>query len=98
VRLEIGLIIKNNYMIMNLEEEFNNAVERTKLLSQRPPNDILLKLYALFKQATSGDIQSEKPAGFDFKAMAKHNAWETEKGKSSEVCMQEYIDLVNSLD
>ena len=83
---------------MNLEEEFNNAVERTKLLSQRPSNDILLTLYALFKQATIGDIQSEKPVGFDFKAMAKYNAWETQKGKSTEVCMQEYIDMVNSLD
>ena len=83
---------------MNLEEEFNNAVERTKLLSQRPSNDILLKFYALFKQATVGDIQSEKPVGFDFKAMAKYNAWETQKGKSAEACMQEYIDMVNSLD
>jgi acyl-CoA-binding protein len=83
---------------MNLEEEFNKAVNHTKALSQRPSNQVLLKLYALYKQATMGDNQAQKPVELDIKALAKFNAWEALKGKSRETSMQEYIDLVRSLD
>lgn len=83
---------------MTLEEEFNKAVDHTKMLSQRPSNEVLLKLYALYKQATKGDNKGEKPAEFDIKAIAKFNAWNSLKGKSSEAAMQEYIDLVHSLE
>jgi len=83
---------------MTLEEEFNIAIDHTKTLNQRPSNEVLLKLYALYKQATIGDNQGEKPVSFDIKALAKFNAWESLKGKSREASMKEYIDLVHSLD
>jgi diazepam-binding inhibitor (GABA receptor modulator, acyl-CoA-binding protein) len=83
---------------MSIREEFEEAVAITKTLTVRPANEILLKLYGLFKQATEGDINGERPGGFDFKGAAKYDAWESEKGKSAADAMQEYINLVNSLD
>jgi diazepam-binding inhibitor (GABA receptor modulating acyl-CoA-binding protein) len=80
-----------------MEEEFNQAVIQSKELTTRPSNEELLKLYALFKQATEGDNEGERPGGFDFKGAAKYDAWENEKGKPGDTAKQEYIKLVNEL-
>ena len=82
---------------MNLHEQFEQAVTESKQLPEKPSNDVLLKIYSLYKQATQGDVSGEKPNGFDFVNLAKYNAWESQKGKTSEESMQEYIDLINSL-
>jgi acyl-CoA-binding protein len=57
----------------------------------------VLKLYALYKQATKGDATGEQPGGFDFVARAKFDAWSEVKGTSAEDAMRQYIDLVASL-
>jgi diazepam-binding inhibitor (GABA receptor modulating acyl-CoA-binding protein) len=80
-----------------LQEEFERAAALTKEFTQRPSNEELLELYALYKQATEGDVSGERPGGFEFKAIAKFDAWEELKGKSKEQAMQEYINLVNNL-
>jgi len=80
-----------------LSEEFEKAAAKTKEFTKRPSNVELLQLYALYKQATEGDVSGERPGGFDFKGIAKFDAWEELKGKSREQAMQEYIDLVNNL-
>jgi diazepam-binding inhibitor (GABA receptor modulating acyl-CoA-binding protein) len=80
-----------------MEEEFNLAVTQVKELTVRPSNENLLKLYALYKQGTDGDISGERPGGFDFKGAAKYDAWENEKGKSADNAMQEYVALVDEL-
>lgn len=77
--------------------DFQAAVDKTKTFTKRPDNAELLKLYALFKQATDGDVSSERPGGFDFKAIAKFDAWAEEKGKSKEQASAEYIAFVNRL-
>lgn len=82
---------------MNLVQQFESAVTRSKELTKRPDNEELLELYALYKQATEGDASGERPGGFDFKAIAKHDAWADKKGKTKEVAMQEYIQLVEQL-
>jgi diazepam-binding inhibitor (GABA receptor modulating acyl-CoA-binding protein) len=83
---------------MELKTRFDEAVAKSKLLTTRPSNEILLKLYSLYKQATEGDNQQEPPSNpFDFVARAKHDAWSQLKGRSSEDCMQEYISLMESL-
>ena len=79
------------------KKAFDEAAEKSKNLKNRPSNVALLKLYALFKQAVEGDISGEKPGGFDFKAAAKYNAWEEQKGKSSDTAAKEYIQFVNEL-
>lgn len=81
-----------------MQEEFEKAAARTKGFTARPSNEELLELYALYKQATEGDVTGERPGGFDFKAIAKFDAWEDLKGKSKEQAMREYIDLVNTLE
>lgn len=73
------------------------AVDKTKTFTKRPDNTELLKLYALYKQATEGDNTGERPGGFDFKGIAKHDAWLEEKGKSKETAESEYIAFVDKL-
>ena len=83
---------------MNIQEQFDLAVTRSKTLSEKPGNDILLQLYALYKQATDGDVNIDPPTNaFDFVAKAKFNAWEAIKGKTKETAMQEYVELVSKL-
>ncbi|MGC4022670.1 MAG: acyl-CoA-binding protein [Cyclobacteriaceae bacterium] len=82
---------------MSLLENFNAAVSQSKELPSRPSNEDLLQLYALFKQASEGDVTGDRPGGFDFKAIAKYNAWEEKKGMDKEKAMQEYVNLVERL-
>ena len=82
---------------MDLEKDFKNAIDRSSSIRQKPANEELLKLYALYKQASEGDVTGERPGGFDFKGAAKYDAWAEMKGKDQKECRQEYIDLVNRL-
>ena len=79
------------------KEAFEKAVKDSKTLKAKPSNDILLKLYSLYKQATEGDVSGDRPGGFDFKGAAKYDAWEGQKGKTNDDAAQEYIDLVDKL-
>lgn len=76
---------------------FEQAQADVQTLSRKPGNDVLLKLYALYKQGTDGDVSGDRPGGFDFKGAAKYDAWEAVKGQSKEQAQQAYIDLVASL-
>lgn len=80
-----------------MKEQFDSAVTRSRELTTRPSNEDLLMLYALYKQATEGDVSGERPGGFDFKAIAKYDAWAEVKGKSKEDAMKEYVSLVDRL-
>lgn len=82
---------------MSLQEQFDQAQADSKNLAERPDNLTLLKMYALFKQAGSGDVSGEQPAMTDFVARAKWDAWNNLKGISKDDAMQEYIDLVHEL-
>jgi diazepam-binding inhibitor (GABA receptor modulator, acyl-CoA-binding protein) len=83
---------------MSLTEEFQQAAERSQKLTKRPTNEELLDLYALFKQATEGDITGDRPQGFDFKALAKYQAWDDKKGMTKENAMEDYITLMKKLE
>jgi diazepam-binding inhibitor (GABA receptor modulating acyl-CoA-binding protein) len=83
---------------MALNDDFQAAVARSKELPERPANDQLLELYALYKQATDGDVSGEKPGMFDFVAKAKYDAWEAKQGMASEDAMQAYVDYVAKLE
>jgi diazepam-binding inhibitor (GABA receptor modulator, acyl-CoA-binding protein) len=82
---------------MATQQEFESAVERSKTLTERPSNDVLLKLYALYKQGSEGDVNTERPGGFDFKNIAKWDAWKQQQGKSQDEARAEYVQLVNEL-
>lgn len=81
----------------NLKNQFEAAVADSKKLSERPSNDVLLKLYALFKQSTEGDVAGKRPGFTDMVGRAKFDAWAAIKGTSDAAAMQQYVDLVNSL-
>ncbi len=81
----------------DLQSQFDTAVANSKQLPRRPSNDNLLKLYALYKQATAGDVQGERPGFTDFVGGAKYDAWTKLKGLSQTDAMQRYVDLVASL-
>ena len=81
----------------DLEKTFHNAAAAVKTLPEKPDNDTLLKLYALYKQGAEGDVTGDKPGFFDFVGVAKYEAWEGLAGKSQEEAQQEYIDLVRAL-
>jgi diazepam-binding inhibitor (GABA receptor modulating acyl-CoA-binding protein) len=81
----------------DLKASFESAVAGSKNLSERPDNATLLKLYALYKQATAGDNGEKKPGFSDMVGRAKWDAWNGLKGTSADDAMQRYIDLVESL-
>lgn len=82
----------------NLSEQFEAAVANSKSLTERPNNSTLLKIYALYKQATTGDNTEKKPGFADMVGRAKWEAWNGFKGTTGEDAMQQYIELIDSLD
>ena len=83
---------------MDLQNLFDKAVADSKELREKPSNEVLLQLYSLFKQATTGDVNTEPPSNpFDFVNRAKYEAWSALKGKGKEEAMKEYIALVEKL-
>jgi diazepam-binding inhibitor (GABA receptor modulator, acyl-CoA-binding protein) len=82
----------------DLKDAFEAAVANSKNLSERPDNGTLLKIYALYKQATSGDNAEKKPGFGDMVGRAKWDAWNGFKGLTSDEAMQQYIDLIESLN
>lgn len=81
----------------DLKKKFEAAAANSKKLSERPDNNTMLKLYALYKQASVGDNTEKKPGFTDMVGRAKWDAWNGLKGTSAQDAMQQYIDLVNSL-
>ena len=81
----------------DLNAEFEQAAVNVKQLSERPDNDTLLKLYALYKQGAEGDVNGPKPGFFDFVGTAKYEAWAKLKGTSQDEAKKKYVALVNRL-
>jgi diazepam-binding inhibitor (GABA receptor modulator, acyl-CoA-binding protein) len=82
---------------MTLPEQFTDAQARVKTLTQAPSTSDLLELYALYKQGSSGDVDSKRPGMLDIKGRAKWDAWSGKKGLSREQAMQAYVALVDRL-
>ena len=83
--------------LSDLESQFASAAERVKQLPERPDNEALLKLYALFKQGSEGDVSGKRPGMIDFVGRAKYDAWAELSGVNQDDAKQGYIDLVAEL-
>ncbi|HEX2731527.1 MAG TPA: acyl-CoA-binding protein [Polyangiaceae bacterium] len=83
---------------MATEAEFIAAQDRVKKLAKTPGPEDLLALYSLFKQATVGDVQGERPGMLDFKGRAKYDAWAGRRGTSVEASREAYVALVTRLE
>ena len=81
----------------SLKAKFEKAVADSKSLPDKPDNMTLLKIYALYKQATAGDVEGKRPGFTDMVGRAKFDAWAAIKGKNAADAKQEYVDLVESL-
>jgi diazepam-binding inhibitor (GABA receptor modulator, acyl-CoA-binding protein) len=79
------------------KKAFDKAVADSKNLPERPDNATLLQLYALFKQATEGDVQGKRPGFTDMVGRAKYDAWDKLKGTSTDQAMHDYVELIESL-
>lgn len=82
---------------MTLQARFEEAQAASKKLEERPDNMTLLEIYALYKQASAGDVSGERPGFTDMVARAKYDAWAGNKGLSKDEAMQKYIDLITDL-
>ena len=82
---------------MSLLDQFAQAQADSKNLPERPDNMTLLRIYALYKQASAGDAAGERPGFTDMVGRAKFDAWDALKGTSQDEAMQQYIDLIEAL-
>ncbi len=80
-----------------MKSKFEAAVANSKSLTERPDNATLLKIYALYKQATTGDNAEKKPGFVDMVGRAKWDAWNGLKGISADDAMKQYVALIESL-
>lgn len=77
--------------------EFEKAAADVRNLKQRPENEELLELYGLFKQATVGDCNTDRPGMFDMKGRAKWDKWNGRKGMSKQDAEAKYIETAQAV-
>ncbi len=81
----------------DLQSQFEQAAVAVKSLSEKPSDDALLELYALYKQGSSGDVSGDKPGFFDFVGAAKYDAWAKLEGMTEDTAKADYIKFVQDL-
>ena len=96
------LISKRSFHVTSVrlaayDAEFNQAKDRLGSLKTDPGNQVKLKIYGLFKQATTGACSTPKPGMMDFVGKAKWEAWSGLGSMSQDDAQKAYIELVDSL-
>ncbi len=81
----------------DLQTQFNQAAADAQNLPSRPSNDVMIQIYALYKQATQGDAIGKRPGFTDPVGRTKYDAWAHLQGLSKETAMQDYVDLITGL-
>ena len=81
----------------DLNAQFEKAVTESKTLPEKPDNMTLLQIYALYKQASAGDVDGKRPGFTDMVGRAKWDAWNELKGQTQDEAQQAYIDLIEDL-
>jgi diazepam-binding inhibitor (GABA receptor modulator, acyl-CoA-binding protein) len=81
----------------DLNKQFEQAVADSKNLPERPDNATLLKLYGLYKQGSSGDVDGKRPGFTDMVGRAKWDAWNELKGTDQNDAMKQYIAQIEDL-
>jgi acyl-CoA-binding protein len=80
----------------DLAQRFADAQARIKPVTGLP-SITMLDLYALYKQATAGDVSGDRPGMLDVRGRAKYDAWAKHKGQSRDAAMEAYVALVATL-
>jgi acyl-CoA-binding protein len=81
----------------DVNAQFAQAQQDVQQLTERPGNLTLLRLYALFKQATEGDVHGDKPGFTDIVGKYKYDAWAALQGTAEDTAKTQYVELVESL-
>ena len=68
----------------DLSSRFKTAQDEVVNLNDAPDVQTKLRLYALYKQASEGDVSGERPSAIQFVAQAKYDAWAKLSGTSQD--------------
>ena len=86
----------------DLKAEFDAVVDKVRNApaegSFKPSNEVKLQMYALFRQATDGDVSGKRPGMLDPVGRFKYDAWAKMAGMSREDAMRKYIDAVAKIE
>ena len=83
-------------MTPKLDIKFNRAFDKLSKLEESLAPDVMLKLYAYYKQALAGDNFSYD-GKVDVIDAFKFNAWTQLNGMTQEEAKKQYIKLVKSI-
>ncbi|ABQ05623.1 MULTISPECIES: acyl-CoA-binding protein [Flavobacterium] len=82
----------------DLDKRFSEAVEIAMNMTQASlPQDVQLRLYAFYKQATFGTAVYNQSENFDLRNAFKTNAWMQISHLSTDEAKENYIEIINSL-
>ena len=81
----------------DMQKKFDAAARDVQQLTRRPDDEDMLRLYAMYKQATDGDVTGERPGALSFVDRAKYDAWAKLKGTDSAKARESYVKLVERL-
>ncbi len=85
-----------------LQQEFEAAVEKVRSAPSdgdfKPSNEFKLKMYALYRQATDGDVHGKRPGMLDPVGRYKYDAWAKVKGLSADEAMRQYIATIAEIE
>lgn len=82
----------------DLDTRFDEAVEIASKMSQASlPQDVQLRLYAYYKQATIGRLHTNSNSGLDLRNAFKTNAWMQISHISINEAKELYIEMIHSL-
>jgi acyl-CoA-binding protein len=84
-------------MASMIDKKFEAAAQSVQALGKRPDDGDLLRLYALYKQGTEGDVKGDRPGAFAVRERAKYDAWARVKGTESAKAREQYVKLVERL-
>ena len=82
----------------DLDTRFLEAVETASEMTQASlPQDVQLRLYAFYKQATLGTLDLKQNSSYHLRDAFKTNAWMQISHLTADEAKQQYIEIINSL-
>ncbi len=82
----------------DLDTRFREAVDLASNMTQASlPQDVQLRLYAFYKQATFGTLNYNHSENSDLRNAFKTNAWIQISHLSIEEAKEQYIEIINSI-
>ena len=81
----------------DLDAQFEAAVAAVAAQRTDPGNETKLRLYALYKQATVGDVSGRRPGALNPVGRAKHDAWAAVTGLSTDEAKRRYVQAAAEL-